>query len=117
MYAIYGVMAVILAAAYLLWMYERVILGKIDKPEIASMADLNGRETAVAAVMVLLILWIGLYPAPLLSRMEPSVRAVVDRLENRELPLNPVVRYDPSNPHAYVLDMLSRSAPAEGEGK
>lgn len=110
LYAVIGVTAVILAAAYLLWMYERVMLGQIDKPVIASMPDLNGREAVIAGTMVVLILWIGLYPAPLLSRMEPSVRAVVDRLEKKELPLNPFVRYDPNNPHAYLLEMLSRSA-------
>jgi len=114
LYAVVGVVAVILGAAYLLWMYERVMLGKIEKPEVAAMADLNSRETAIACTMVALILWIGLYPAPLLSRMEPSVRAVVDRLEKQELPLNPVVRYDPNNPHAYILEMLSRSAQTEG---
>jgi len=112
--AVIGVTAVILGAAYLLWMYERVMLGKIEKPEIAAMADLNGRETVIAVTMVVLILWIGLYPAPLLRRMEPSVRAVVDRLESRELPLNPFVRYDPNNPHAYLLDRLSRESGPPG---
>jgi len=112
--AVIGVTAVILGAAYLLWMYERVMLGKIEKPEIAAMADLNGRETVIAVTMVVLILWIGLYPAPLLRRMEPSVRAVVDRLESRDLPLNPFVRYDPNNPHAYLLDRLSRESGPPG---
>jgi NADH-quinone oxidoreductase subunit M len=112
--AVIGVTAVILGAAYLLWMYERVMLGKIERPEIAAMADLNGRETVIAVTMVVLILWIGLYPAPLLSRMEPSVRAVVDRLESKELPLNPFVRYDPNNPHAYLLDRLTRDDGAAG---
>jgi len=116
LYAVVGVIAVILGAAYLLWMYERVMLGKIEKPEIAVMPDLNSREAAIGCTMVALILWIGLYPAPLLSRMEPSVRAVVDRVEKQDLPLNPVVRIDPNNPHAYLLEMLSHadSAPAVG---
>ncbi|MBI3597248.1 MAG: NADH-quinone oxidoreductase subunit M [Nitrospirae bacterium] len=116
LYAVIGVTAVILGAAYLLWMYERVMLGKIEKPEIAVMPDLNRREAVIAYTLVALILWIGLYPAPLLSRMEPSVRAVVDRLEKQELPLNPVVRIDPNNPHAYLLELLSHSetAPAVG---
>ncbi|MBI3609977.1 MAG: NADH-quinone oxidoreductase subunit M [Nitrospirae bacterium] len=108
-YGAIGVTAVVLTAGYLLWMYERVMLGKIEKPEVATMPDLNGREAVIACTMVVLILWIGFYPAPLLSRMEPSVQAVVERLEAKDLPLNPVVQIDPNNPHAYLLEMLSRS--------
>ncbi|HUK56743.1 MAG TPA: NADH-quinone oxidoreductase subunit M [Nitrospiria bacterium] len=114
LYAVIGVIAVILGAAYLLWMYERIMLGKIEKAEIAVLPDLNVREAMIAGTMVVLILWIGLYPAPLLSRMEPSVRAVVDRVEKRELPLNPFVQYDPNNPHAYLLKMLADPGAAAG---
>jgi NADH-quinone oxidoreductase subunit M len=106
-YATIGVTAVILAAAYLLWMYERVMLGKIETPAIAAMPDLNGREAVIAFTMVALILWIGLYPAPLLSRMEPSVRAVVERLQGEAAPSSAVVRIDPDNPHAYLLEMMA----------
>ena len=106
-YATIGVTAVILAAAYLLWMYERVMLGKIETPVVAAMPDLNGREAVIAFTLVALILWIGLYPAPLLSRMEPSVRAVVERLETATVPSSAVVRIDPDNPHAYLLKMMA----------
>ncbi|HEY5593528.1 MAG TPA: hypothetical protein VIL61_00020, partial [Nitrospiria bacterium] len=102
-----GVTAVILAAAYLLWMYERVMLGMIETPVVAAMPDLNGREAVIAFTLVALILWIGLYPAPLLSRMEPSVRAVVERLETATVPSSAVVRIDPDNPHAYLLEMMA----------
>jgi NADH-quinone oxidoreductase subunit M len=107
LYAVIGVPAVILGAAYLLWMYERVMLGKIEQPAIASMADLSGREAMIAVTMVALILWIGLYPAPLLTRMEPSVRAVVERLKEGNAPDSAIVRIDPNNPHAYFLKMLA----------
>ena len=103
-YGTIGVVAVILTAGYLLWMYERVMLGKIETPEIAAMPDLNGREAVIAGTMAVLILWIGLYPAPLLSRMEPSVRAVVERLQGGAVP-SAIVRIDPNNPHAYILEM------------
>ncbi len=106
-YAAIGVAAVILGAAYMLSMYRQVMLGGIEKPEVAAMPDLNNREAVIAGTMVILILWIGLYPAPLLSRMEPSVRAVVDRLEKKELPFNPIVGIDPNNPHAGFLKMLA----------
>lgn len=101
-YATIGVIAVILAAAYLLWMYERVMLGKLEKPELGQFPDLNKREGIIAVVTVALILWIGFYPAPVLKRMEPSVRAVVDRFKTERV----IVEIDPNNPHAYLLDLL-----------
>jgi NADH-quinone oxidoreductase subunit M len=108
-YAAIGVAAVILGAAYMLGMYGSVMMGKIEKPGIASMTDLNGRETLIAGTLVVLILWIGLYPAPLLSRMKPSVRAVVERLETATVPSSAVVQIDPNNPHGYLLQMLEDS--------
>ena len=111
LYAVIGVTAVILGAAYLLWMYERVMLGRIENTKAAAIPDLNGREAVIAVTMVVLILWIGLYPAPLLSRMEPSVRVVVERLRGERLPSSAIVRIDPddlrNSPHAYLLEMLA----------
>ncbi|MEK6683452.1 MAG: NADH-quinone oxidoreductase subunit M [Nitrospirota bacterium] len=111
LYAVIGVTAVILGAAYLLWMYERVMLGRIENTKAAAIPDLNGREAVIAVTMVVLILWIGLYPAPLLSRMEPSVRVVVERLRGESLSSSAIVRIDPddlrNSPHAYLLEMLA----------
>ncbi|MBI3812583.1 MAG: NADH-quinone oxidoreductase subunit M [Nitrospirae bacterium] len=106
-YAAIGVSAVILGAAYMFSMYGRVMMGEIRKPEVAAMSDLNSRETVIAFTMAGLIVWIGLYPIPLLSRMEPSVRAVVERLKEGNVPDSAIVRIDPNNPHAYILKMLA----------
>ncbi|MBI3994808.1 MAG: hypothetical protein HY349_02395, partial [Nitrospirae bacterium] len=114
-YAAIGVAAVILGAAYMLGMYGSVMMGRIEKPAVASMTDLNGRETLIAGTLVVLILWIGLYPAPLLSRMKPSVRAVVERLPGSGDSASAFVRIDPNNPHAYILERLEAPA-AESNG-
>ena len=71
---------VIFAAAYLLWALQRIIYHKVDKPENARLADLSPRELLVLAPLVVCILWIGLYPAPLLRRIEPSAQALVTQV-------------------------------------
>ena len=115
-YGTIGVTAVIFGAAYLLWMYERVMLGKLEKPQLAAIPDLNRREAAIAVTFVALILWIGLYPAPLLDRMSPSVRAVVDRLDgvNRPSEIDAFSRRMQKDPHAYILEGLVPDPPGEG---
>ncbi len=100
-YAVIGVTAVIFTAAYMLWMYERVMLGSAENPKVLAFRDLNGREVLISVVLVAMILWIGLYPAPLLKRMEPSVKYVVDRIEEGRAQARAVARSQAVNPHAY----------------
>ncbi len=79
--------AVIFAAAYLLWALYRVLYGPVAKPENEALTDLTGREYAVLVPLLLLILWLGLYPQPVLRRLEPSARAYLSTVNVRpELP-------------------------------
>ena len=71
---------VVLAALYLLWMYQRVIFGPVTRPENASLQDLNAREIAVLVPVLALCLVMGLYPAPFFRRMEPSISKMLTRL-------------------------------------
>ena len=68
---------VIFAAAYLLWALQRIIYNKLDKPENTEMADLSVREYLVLGPLIACILWIGLYPAPFLKRIEASVDSLI----------------------------------------
>ena len=82
---IYGAIAVtgvITGAAYFLWYYERAILGPVGQAVKDSIADLHPRETVIAVSLSVMILWIGLYPAPFLRMMNGSVQALVDRLNH-----------------------------------
>ncbi|HKZ22401.1 MAG TPA: NADH-quinone oxidoreductase subunit M, partial [candidate division Zixibacteria bacterium] len=72
-YAILAALGVILAAIYMLWMYQRVFFGKVDKPANEKLLDLNLREKSILVPLVILVFWIGLYPNPYLSKMEKSV--------------------------------------------
>jgi NADH-quinone oxidoreductase subunit M len=68
---------VIFAAAYLLWALQRLIFNRLDKPENQSIPDLGGRELALMAPLLIGIVWLGLYPAPVLHRMESAARRYV----------------------------------------
>jgi NADH-quinone oxidoreductase subunit M len=65
---------VIFAAAYLLWALQRIIYNRLDNPENERMADLDRRELAVMVPLLVGIVWLGLYPAPVLRRMEPAAQ-------------------------------------------
>jgi NADH-quinone oxidoreductase subunit M len=79
-YAVFGALGVILAAVYLLWMYQRAMFGEVTQAANKSLKDLAPREVIVLVPVVLVIVWIGVYPQPLLKRMEASTRSVAERL-------------------------------------
>jgi NADH-quinone oxidoreductase subunit M len=79
-YAITATSGVILAAVYMLWMYQRVFFATVDKPENEKIVDLHYHEIAVLAAIVVFVVWIGVHPNTFLSKSEPAVRALVDTL-------------------------------------
>jgi len=72
---------VIFAAVYMLWMFQRVMYGKVTHEENLRLSDMNGREIAYMLPILLFIFWIGVYPQPFLRRMDASVHAFVSRVE------------------------------------
>ncbi|HYD54385.1 MAG TPA: NADH-quinone oxidoreductase subunit M [Gemmatimonadaceae bacterium] len=75
--------AVIFAAAYLLWAIQRILFNALDKPANLHVPDLNRRELLLMAPLVAAIIWLGVYPAPVLRRMEPSAERFVRMVEQR----------------------------------
>jgi NADH-quinone oxidoreductase subunit M len=63
----------------MLWTYERVMFGPITKAVNETISDLTPREIAVMVPIIGLMLFMGLYPRPLISRIEPSVTAMLAR--------------------------------------
>ncbi|MCZ6464170.1 MAG: NADH-quinone oxidoreductase subunit M [Proteobacteria bacterium] len=76
-------LGVILAAAYMLWMYRRVFFGPIENPENRGLIDLSWRERTVMVAMIVPIVWIGVHPEPLLRRIEPSVMQILSQMQQR----------------------------------
>jgi NADH-quinone oxidoreductase subunit M len=79
-FAVVGALGVILTAVYMLWMYQRVMFGEVTHEENKHLLDLNLRELIGLVPIVLVIVWIGMYPHPFLKRMEVSTRAIVERV-------------------------------------
>jgi len=78
LFAVLATTGVILSAVYMLTMFQRVNYGKLDKPENQALKDLNGREIATLVPIVLLCLWIGLYPATFLDKSEAAAQKMLD---------------------------------------
>ena len=82
--ALVGVLAslgVILAAAYMLWLYRRVIFGKISNSEIKAMPDLNKTEFYIFATLAILTLFFGFYPEPLFSTVDISINNLIENYQ------------------------------------
>ena len=83
--AILASLGVILAAAYMLWLYKRVIFGKITNSEIKIMSDLNKTEIYIFSSLAFLILFFGVYPEPLFNTIDISVNNLI---ENYQIDIN-----------------------------
>jgi NADH-quinone oxidoreductase subunit M len=81
-YAVISTTGVILAAVYMLWGFQRVFTGR-PEGENARFRDLDRRELASVVPLLAFSLLLGVYPKPLLDRVEPSVKAVVHHVEAR----------------------------------
>ncbi len=77
-------LGIILAAAYLLWMVQRVAFGVPVEQTASKLIDLNQRELALLAPLVVLVFWIGLFPNPLLASMHASVNHLVEHLDEED---------------------------------
>jgi len=76
-YAGFAAIGVILAAVYLLYMFQKLFLGPLDKEENKNLKDLNWREIATLVPLLILIFWIGLYPKPFFTLIAPTVDKLV----------------------------------------
>jgi NADH-quinone oxidoreductase subunit M len=73
LFAGFGALGVILAAIYMLQMFQKLFLGPLDNEENKGLKDLSWREIATLAPLLIFIFWIGLYPKPFFNLMGPSV--------------------------------------------
>jgi NADH-quinone oxidoreductase subunit M len=83
--------AVIISAAYLLWAIQRILFNSLDKPENEHIPDLNGRELAIMIPLIACIIWMGVYPAPVLRRMQGAAERFVTTVDARREMMTPAV--------------------------
>jgi len=78
--AVLAATGVVLGAIYMLWMYQRVFLGRRENPKNEGLSDLSGRELAVLLPLVVFMVWLGVRPGLVLDRVEASIARVLEPL-------------------------------------
>ena len=81
--AVVSATSVIIAAAYMLWAVQRILFNPLDKPENEHIPDMNRRELLLMAPLLAGIIWLGVYPAPVLRRLQPAAEHFVRLVETR----------------------------------
>jgi NADH-quinone oxidoreductase subunit M len=76
-YAFLAATTLILGAAYTLWMVKRVVFGAVANERVAALEDVNGREFFILGVLAIVVLGLGLWPAPLVDVMSATVENLV----------------------------------------
>jgi len=128
-WAAFAASGVVLGAAYMLYLYQRTMFGKIENPKNERLLDLNNREFATFAPLLVLAVWIGLYPTPFLDRIKSSVEHIVLRVNGEtyaakyaECATTPEKLAASSNPAAKFLtavpcDANGNPLPSTGSGQ
>ncbi len=80
-WAYWAVWGIVLGAAYLLWLYQRVFWGQVTHAENQGLKDLNAREIATLVPLVVLCFWIGIYPKPFLAFLEKPAASIAARVQ------------------------------------
>ncbi len=86
-YSTLAAVTLILGASYTLWMVKRVVFGPVANDHVAKLTDLNGREFFILGALAVLVLAVGIWPAPLLRIMEPSIHHLVTQAVATKIPL------------------------------
>src|SRR5687767_12086348 len=79
-WAAWAALGIILDAGYFLWLYQRMFFGNIDNPKNEPLRDLKAREWVYMVPLMILSLWIGVYPKPFLEYIQQPVNAVVKQV-------------------------------------
>jgi NADH-quinone oxidoreductase subunit M len=109
-WAFFAATGIVLGAAYLLWLYQRVFFGEITNPANANLADLTAREQLTLIPLVVLALWIGLYPKPMFDVLRLPSEKIVAAVGGRTLP-SPALARRGAAPERETSLMVGASRP------
>ncbi|HVT03422.1 MAG TPA: NADH-quinone oxidoreductase subunit M [Thermoanaerobaculia bacterium] len=90
-WASFAATGIVLGAAYMLWLYQRVFWGPLDNPENQSLLDLSTRETLTLLPLVACMIWIGIAPRPFFEILDKPVTYIVQKVDPTYFQRNPVV--------------------------
>jgi NADH-quinone oxidoreductase subunit M len=111
--AVFATAGMILAAIYILWMYQRTMTGPV-RPEVAAIPDLRARELLAVVPLVVLIVGMGVYPKPVLDIINPAVRSTMAQVHVTDpVPPHPAPAYL-NNTTAYLRPASSHTAAQKG---
>jgi len=80
-WAVFAAVGIVLGAAYLLWLYQRVFWGPLDNPANKNIRDLNRRELGLLVALVAVMVWIGIYPKPIFDMIDKPVEYIVLKVD------------------------------------
>ena len=80
-FAFLAAMTLILGAAYSLWMVKRVVFGEVKSEAVSQLNDVNKREGFILAILVIMVLFVGIYPEPLIDVMRASVENLIEQIK------------------------------------
>jgi NADH-quinone oxidoreductase subunit M len=110
---------IVLGAAYMLWLYQRTMFGKVENPKNEALADVGFREVALFVPLIILAVWIGLYPSPFLRRLDTSVTRVIARVSPQYVQQNVAdctTAPAPGQPQPAEVVAAAQPAPSGVEG-
>ncbi len=102
-WALFAATGIVLGAAYLLWLYQRVFFGEVTNPANANLPDLTPREQLTVVPLVLLALWIGIYPKPMFDVLRIPSEKIVAAVGGRTAPAPALARKAGPRVHAAPL--------------
>jgi NADH-quinone oxidoreductase subunit M len=85
-YAFLAAMTLIVGAAYTLWMVKRVFWGPVINPEVSKLNDINAREFGILAVLAVAVIWMGVYPQPVIEVMHVSIANLLEQALTTKIP-------------------------------
>ena len=108
---------IILGAAYMLWLYRRVIFGKLEKDDVKAMLDLSPREVAIFVPLILIVLWMGIYPVSFTSITGPAIEQLISNYQVAVGPTQPgsIIAPAEAAPAEPSTTEPAPAAPAEGQ--
>lgn len=99
----------VLGATYALWLYRRVVFGDITRAELKKIRDVNTREVIMFVPIILVVLWMGIYPKPFLDAMHPSVNKLVSQSSGYRPMMEVIIPTSDGN--ALSMEMPENSVP------